>query len=41
MDKIPYPQKIDLKKYSKNNNPETFYGLSEDVKFCNKRSWKR
>jgi len=36
MDKIPYPQKIDLKKYSKNNNPETFYGLSEDVKFCKK-----
>jgi len=36
MDKIPYPQKVDLKKYSKDNNPKSYYGLPEEVKFCKK-----
>ena len=36
MDKIPYPQEVDLKKYSKDNNPKSYYGLPEEVKFCKK-----
>ena len=36
MNKIPYPQKVDLKKYSKDNNPKSYYGLPEEVKFCKK-----
>ena len=36
MDKIPYPQTVNLKKYSKDNNPDAYYGLSKEVKFCKK-----
>ena len=37
MNIIKYPSKVDLKKYNKSNkNPEVYYGLPQEVRFCKK-----
>jgi len=37
MDKIKYPQPIDLKSFTKSNlKPDTMYGLPQDVSYCKK-----
>ena len=37
MKKIPYPSPVDLTRFAENSaNPEAFYGLPTEVKFCRK-----